>query len=134
MRHLWGGREEWPRPAEHTTIARPPFPSPSPLGCVGVGKLFHCSPTIPHYANNKAKGIMRPGCVGGRGVCTVGLPATQRVRPTIAPYARTLCRHVFTIEPMINEGSAGDETWPDKWTAVTRDGKRSSQETWSFHI
>lgn len=58
--------------------------------------------------------------------------------------------HVFTIEPMICEGerwlvgepgeahavvftvchSAGgwqDETWPDGWTAVTKDGRRSAQ-------
>ncbi|KAJ1911450.1 Methionine aminopeptidase 1, partial [Tieghemiomyces parasiticus] len=35
--------------------------------------------------------------------------------------------HVFTIEPMINEGVHQDETWPDNWTAVTRDGKRSAQ-------
>ena len=34
---------------------------------------------------------------------------------------------MFTIEPMINEGSASDELWPDNWTAVTRDGKRSAQ-------
>ena len=34
---------------------------------------------------------------------------------------------MFTIEPMINEGVAADETWPDNWTAVTRDGKRSAQ-------
>lgn len=62
----------------------------------GVGRLFHCAPNVPHYANNKAVGIMRVG-------------------------------HVFTIEPMINEGSSGDEMWPDKWTAVTRDGKLSAQ-------
>jgi methionyl aminopeptidase len=35
--------------------------------------------------------------------------------------------HVFTIEPMINEGTHQDEQWPDQWTAVTRDGKRSAQ-------
>uniref|UniRef100_A0A8C5KC53 Methionyl aminopeptidase 1 n=1 Tax=Jaculus jaculus TaxID=51337 RepID=A0A8C5KC53_JACJA len=35
--------------------------------------------------------------------------------------------HVFTIEPMICEGGWQDETWPDGWTAVTRDGKRSAQ-------
>lgn len=35
--------------------------------------------------------------------------------------------HIFTIEPMINEGGPGDELWPDNWTAVTRDGKRSAQ-------
>ncbi|WAQ95943.1 MAP1-like protein [Mya arenaria] len=35
--------------------------------------------------------------------------------------------HSFTIEPMINEGVWRDEMWPDKWTAVTEDGKRSAQ-------
>jgi len=28
---------------------------------------------------------------------------------------------------MINEGVAGDEVWPDEWTVVTKDGKRSAQ-------
>jgi len=27
----------------------------------GVGKLFHTSPNVPHYAKNKAVGIMKPG-------------------------------------------------------------------------
>lgn len=35
--------------------------------------------------------------------------------------------HCFTIEPMINAGSWQDTHWPDKWTAVTVDGKRSAQ-------
>jgi methionyl aminopeptidase len=35
--------------------------------------------------------------------------------------------HTFTIEPMISEGSWQDEHWPDDWTAVTIDGKRSAQ-------
>jgi methionyl aminopeptidase len=53
--------------------------------------------------------------------------------------------HIFTIEPMINEGKkscvvpflsyisngiAGtfkSITWPDRWTAATADGKRSAQ-------
>lgn len=35
--------------------------------------------------------------------------------------------HCFTIEPMICEGSWRDELWPDNWTAVTCDGKRSAQ-------
>lgn len=39
----------------------------------GIGKLFHCAPSVPHYARNKAVGTMQVG-------------------------------HVFTIEPMINEG------------------------------
>jgi len=35
--------------------------------------------------------------------------------------------HIFTIEPMVNEGSRYNVTWPDKWTATTADGKRSAQ-------
>lgn len=34
---------------------------------------------------------------------------------------------VFTIEPMVNVGTWKDLTWPDGWTAVTWDGKRSAQ-------
>ena len=33
----------------------------------------------------------------------------------------------FTIEPMINLGSWRAKLWPDDWTAVTLDGKRSAQ-------
>jgi methionyl aminopeptidase len=35
--------------------------------------------------------------------------------------------HVFTIEPMINEGLWRDQLWPDEWTVTTIDGKRSAQ-------
>eukprot|EP01023_Acetabularia_acetabulum_P023141 TRINITY_DN22713_c1_g1_i1.p1 TRINITY_DN22713_c1_g1~~TRINITY_DN22713_c1_g1_i1.p1 ORF type:complete len:388 (-),score=59.70 TRINITY_DN22713_c1_g1_i1:697-1860(-) len=27
----------------------------------GIGDLFHCAPSIPHYANNKTKGVMKEG-------------------------------------------------------------------------
>merc|ERR1719160_1367377 len=70
----------------------------------GVGRLFHGPPKVPHYRKNKAVGIMKPG-------------------------------HVFTVEPMINLGSnGGDKTWPDNWTAVTRDGKRSAQFEHTFLV
>jgi len=62
----------------------------------GIHRLFHTSPNVPHYAKNKAMGVMKPG-------------------------------HSFTIEPMINEGVWRDVQWPDDWTAVTADGKRSAQ-------
>ncbi|KAK6187838.1 hypothetical protein SNE40_005775 [Patella caerulea] len=62
----------------------------------GINSLFHTAPSIPHYAKNKAIGIMKPG-------------------------------HTFTIEPMISQGTFRDEIWPDNWTAVTQDGKRSAQ-------
>ncbi|CAG8796123.1 11272_t:CDS:2, partial [Dentiscutata erythropus] len=35
--------------------------------------------------------------------------------------------HVFTIEPMINSGVWRDRHWPDNWTCVTEDGRRSAQ-------
>ncbi|RKP14121.1 peptidase M24, structural domain-containing protein [Piptocephalis cylindrospora] len=62
----------------------------------GIHRYFHCAPDVPHYARNKAVGVLKPG-------------------------------HIFTIEPMINEGTWRDEHWPDNWTAVTADGKRSAQ-------
>ncbi|CAH1795381.1 unnamed protein product [Owenia fusiformis] len=62
----------------------------------GINQLFHTAPNVPHYAKNKAVGVMKPG-------------------------------HTFTIEPMINEGVWRDKTWPDNWTSVTEDGKRSAQ-------
>jgi len=63
----------------------------------GIHELFHCPPNVPHYAKNKAVGTMKPGMV-------------------------------FTIEPMINLGNSWyEDHWPDKWTAVTVDGKRSAQ-------
>jgi methionyl aminopeptidase len=33
----------------------------------------------------------------------------------------------FTIEPMLTLGTIDYEVWPDGWTAVTRDGKRTAQ-------
>ena len=62
----------------------------------GIGDLFHCAPTIPHYEKNKTPGTMQAGMT-------------------------------FTIEPMINEGGKHCVTWPDGWTATTRDGKMSAQ-------
>ncbi|KAF8681484.1 Methionine aminopeptidase [Rhizoctonia solani] len=57
----------------------------------GIHNLFHCAPNIPHYAKNKAPGIMKPGM-------------------------------------MINLGPSWDvDHWPDNWTAVTVDGKKSAQ-------
>ena len=35
--------------------------------------------------------------------------------------------HIFTIEPMICEGTNKHLLWPDKWTSTTADGRRSAQ-------
>jgi methionyl aminopeptidase len=34
---------------------------------------------------------------------------------------------IFTIEPMITEGSPDCDEWSDNWTVVTRDGGRAAQ-------
>lgn len=69
----------------------------------GIHRLFHTAPNVPHYAKNKAVGVMKKG-------------------------------HVFTIEPMICIGTWRDEVWPDNWTAVTQDGKRSAQFEETFLV
>ncbi len=45
------------------------------------------------------------------------------------PRATTVMRPgmTFTIEPMISLGGWQHKTWPDHWTAVTADGKRTAQ-------
>jgi len=65
--------------------------------------------------------------------CGHGIGSLFHCAPNIPHYARNkatgACKPgmVFTIEPMINAGCWEDETWPDDWTAVTADGKRSAQ-------
>lgn len=70
----------------------------------GVGRLFHCLPTIPHYPHNKAIGIMRPGHIF-----------------TIEPMLNL-------------GTNWGDILWPDNWTAATKDGKRSAQFEHTFLV
>lgn len=73
----------------------------------GIGKLFHCNPTVPHYRSTLLTSILN--CLGNNG--------KGKISPGM----------VFTIEPMINAGNGNDTTWPDNWTVVTTDGKRSAQ-------
>jgi len=53
--------------------------------------------------------------------------------PSIPHYAKNKAigfmkpGHVFTIEPMINQGVWKDVTWNDGWTSTTTDGLRSAQ-------
>ena len=35
--------------------------------------------------------------------------------------------NIFTIEPMVNEGTYKNVKWLDDWTVATEDGKRSAQ-------
>ena len=73
------------------------------------------------------------GCSVVHTYCGHGIGDLFHTAPTIPHYHKNKAKgmmkpgHVFTVEPMINLGSANDLTWGDKWTAVTVDGKRSAQ-------
>eukprot|EP00158_Paraphelidium_tribonemae_P005435 Partr_v1_DN27336_c2_g1_i3_m46609 putative Removes the N-terminal methionine from nascent proteins (By similarity) len=65
--------------------------------------------------------------------CGHGINRLFHCAPNVPHYAKNKAvgtmrpGHTFTIEPMISEGVWQDEHWPDDWTAVTVDGKRSAQ-------
>ncbi|KAI0031834.1 methionine aminopeptidase [Vararia minispora EC-137] len=63
----------------------------------GVNDLFHTAPNVPHYAKNKAIGMLKAG------TCL-----------TIEPMINL-------------GGNWDEVHWPDNWTATTADGKRSAQ-------
>eukprot|EP01132_Coremiostelium_polycephalum_P006259 gene6259-7796_t len=68
-----------------------------------------------------------------RNYCGHGIGKYFHCNPNILHYAKNKsvgvmkAGHIFTIEPMINEGTWKDEVWPDAWTVSTLDGKRSAQ-------
>jgi len=68
-----------------------------------------------------------------RTYCGHGIGKLFHTAPNIPHYPKNKAKgamqvgHIFTIEPMINLGGFQDVLWPDDWTAVTRDGSRSSQ-------
>ncbi|KAK2791188.1 Methionine aminopeptidase 1 [Emmonsiellopsis sp. PD_33] len=72
-------------------------------------------------------------CSVVRSYCGHGINQLFHTSPSIPHYAKSktvgtakagMC---FTIEPMINLGTYRDKTWPDNWTSVTADGKKSAQ-------
>ena len=72
-------------------------------------------------------------CSVVRTYCGHGIGSLFHTIPNVPHYHKNKAKgtmkvgHVFTVEPMINLGTANDTTWGDNWTAVTTDGKRSSQ-------
>ncbi|KAK3072275.1 Methionine aminopeptidase 1 [Teratosphaeriaceae sp. CCFEE 6253] len=73
------------------------------------------------------------GCSVVKTYCGHGVNQLFHAAPNIPHYAKNkavgeakpgMC---FTIEPMIALGSHKDKTWPDDWTSVTVDGKRTAQ-------
>ena len=67
-----------------------------------------------------------------RHFCGHGIGKVFHTTPNILHYknnepGKMEVGHVFTIEPMICEGTSEHVEWKDKWTATTRDGRRSAQ-------
>lgn len=73
------------------------------------------------------------GCSVVREYCGHGIGRDMHEEPQVLNFGRRgsgpRLREgmVFTIEPMINQGSRNVETGDDGWTVVTRDGKLSAQ-------
>ena len=78
-----------------------------------LNRLFHCAPNVPHYAKNKAVGVMKPGhCFTIEPMISEGVGVV------------TLSQSFFLL---VWNQVWGDQTWPDNWTSVTQDGKLSAQ-------
>lgn len=74
--------------------------------------------------------LLRVALIGGG---EQGINQLFHCAPNVPHYAKNKATGAakpgmcFTIEPMISLGTYRDKTWPDEWTAVTLDGKRSAQ-------
>lgn len=70
------------------------------------------------------KYIHEKGLEINRTYCGHGIGHLFHILPTIPHYPKNKAAgfmkagHIFTIEPMINQGTHQDITWPDNWTAV----------------
>ncbi|CAN3356067.1 methionine aminopeptidase 1 [Diutina catenulata] len=85
------------------------------------------------FGNVIEKHAHSKGCSVVRTYCGHGIGELFHCQPNVPHYSKNkavgICKpgHVFTIEPMICAGTWKDQTWPDSWTSVTQDGKRSAQ-------
>jgi methionyl aminopeptidase len=89
-----------------------------PVGVIGAA--------IEPHAASQGFGVVRDYCGHGIGDTfhtSLQIPHHQDPRAR-----RTMEQGMtFTIEPMITEGGWEAALWPDGWTAVTADGRRSAQ-------
>lgn len=86
----------------------------------------HIGGVIEEHAKSNGLTVVRNFC--GHGVNSV-----FHTTPNVLHYKNNEAAGIlkpnvtFTIEPMVNEGTPRNVTWPDDWTATTSDGKRSAQ-------
>lgn len=85
------------------------------------------------YGNVIEKHAKSQNCSVVKTYCGHGVNSLFHGAPSIPHYAKNkavgaakegVC---FTIEPMIALGTHKDKTWPDDWTSVTQDGKKTAQ-------
>ncbi|WPG97285.1 Methionine aminopeptidase 1 [Acrodontium crateriforme] len=85
------------------------------------------------YGNIIEKIAKERNCQVVKTYCGHGINQLFHCSPNVPHYAKNkavgeakpgMC---FTIEPMITLGTYRDKTWPDDWTSVTQDGKRTAQ-------
>jgi len=94
-----------------------------------------CKPGVPvEEIGNVIEDYVNPlGFVPNRRYCGHGIGRLFHTDPCVCHYAHSKtpgvlkAGMVLTVEPMIQAGKSGDELWPDDWTVVTKDGKRSAQ-------
>jgi len=89
-----------------------------PVGAIGAA--------IEPHAARHGYGVVRDYC--GHGIGDTFHTSLQ-IPHHVDPRARRIMEvgMTFTIEPMITEGGWEAGLWPDGWTAVTADGRRSAQ-------
>ncbi|RXK40673.1 methionine aminopeptidase, type I [Tremella mesenterica] len=94
-----------------------------------------CKPGLAYReVGNKIEEVVKPmGYSIVRRYTAHGIHQLFHTAPHIVHYGgskmagRMEVGQVFTIEPMINLGTANLDHWKDDWTAVTLDGRRSAQ-------
>ncbi|KAK1090284.1 Methionine aminopeptidase 1, partial [Friedmanniomyces endolithicus] len=94
---------------------------------VRPGALFRdYGPVIEKVAKAKGCQVVKTYCGHGVNRLFHGAPSVPHYakNKAVGEAAPGMC---FTIEPMITLGSYRDKTWPDDWTSVTADGKRTAQ-------
>ncbi|KAG0645657.1 Methionine aminopeptidase 1 [Hyphodiscus hymeniophilus] len=96
-------------------------------------KLVKPGALFRNYGNIIEKHAKSKNCSVIKTYSGHGINSLFHCSPNIPHYAKNkavgdakpgMC---FTIEPMIALGTYRDKTWPDDWTSVTQDGKRTAQ-------
>jgi methionyl aminopeptidase len=92
----------------------------------GPGKMFKdIGILIEDYATQRGFNVPWQFCGHGIGQHFHQPPTILHTRNNLPGVM--LPGHVFTIEPILTEGTPEDDVWDDGWTHVTKDGGRAAQ-------